>query len=86
MSTLSGQRFRLLKAGSRRFLETLIKIVRTCSKPSTDLYPAWQGMQYVHGMFSGLGKLEQINNNRYDGIQWTSTKEILADHIYSSHK
>ncbi len=85
MSRLSGQRFRLLKAGSRGLLETLIKIARSCSKPSTDLYPAWQGMQYVHGMFSGLGKLEQIDNDRYAGIQWTSAKDILADYIHSSH-
>jgi len=81
MSSLTGQRFRLFKAGSRNFLETLIKIARTCSKSTDDLYPAWQGMQYVHGMFSGLGKLEQINNNRYSGIQWTSAKQILTNHI-----
>lgn len=81
MSSLTGQRFRLLKAGSRNFLSALIKIARTCSKSTNDLYPAWQGMQYVHGMFSGLGKLEQIHNDRYSGIQWTSAKQILTDHI-----
>lgn len=85
MSSLTGQRFRLLQAGSRNFLSTLIKIARMFSKSTNDLYPAWQGMQYVHGMFSGLGKLEQIHNDRYSGIQWTSAKQILVDHIRSSN-
>lgn len=65
MSTLSGQQFRLLKAENRRFLETLIKIARTCSKPSTNLYPAWQGMQYVHEV--SLNRSIMIGMTVYNG-------------------
>lgn len=86
MTELTGQRFRLLKAGGRTTLEGLIKLTRTFSKETTDLYPAWQGMQYIHGMFSGLGKLEHIENDRYKGIHWTSAKEVLVTHIKSNTK
>jgi hypothetical protein len=43
-----------------------------------DLYPPWQGMQYLRDMLSGEAKLGPLDNNRYPGIQWTTVKEIIA--------
>jgi hypothetical protein len=42
------------------------------------LYPPWQGMQYMHNMFSGMAKLERLDNDRYPGIRWTKVRDVLA--------
>ena len=47
--------------------------------PAPDaLYPPWQGMQYLHNMFTGLPKLAPLDNARYPEIRWTSVREVLA--------
>ncbi len=33
--------------------------------------PTWQGMQYMVNMFSGAGKLEPLDNDRYPELTWT---------------
>jgi hypothetical protein len=35
-------------------------------------------MQYMHNMFSGLAKLDPIDNARYPGIHWTTARELIA--------
>jgi hypothetical protein len=46
-----------------------------------DVFPPWQGMQYMRDMFSGQAKLEPLDNNRYPHIQWTSVQEVLKEHV-----
>ena len=43
-----------------------------------DVFPPWQGMQYLHNMFTGLPKLTPLDNARYPDIWWTSVREVLA--------
>jgi len=43
-----------------------------------SLYPRWQGMQYMHGLFSGRGALAPLDNARYPGISTTSVRQLLA--------
>ena len=74
---VTGSEFRLLKAGSLGMLKILIKITRTVAPAKKDLYPAWQGMQYMHDMFEGHAKLNLYDNDRYPGMQWTSLKDML---------
>ncbi|GAA3981686.1 hypothetical protein [Hymenobacter antarcticus] len=45
---------------------------------SDDVFPPWQGMQYLHNMFTGLPRLASLDNARYPEIQWTSVREMLA--------
>ncbi|MCX6258273.1 MAG: NmrA family NAD(P)-binding protein [Bacteroidia bacterium] len=78
MSELSGKKFRLLRAGSLGMLHTLIKVGRMVAPGEKDIFPAWQGMQYMHNMFEGRVKLEPLDNDRYTDIKWTSAKELLA--------
>ncbi len=75
---VTGNKFRLFRAGSLRTLERLIRITRTLFPQSGALYPPWQGMQYLHNMFSGAAKLEPLDNDRYPGIHWTTVREFLA--------
>lgn len=77
-SEVTGKKFRLLRAGGLKMLGLLIKISRTIASGKKNLYPAWQGMQYMHNMFEGKVKLEPLDNKRYPYIKWTGAKELLT--------
>ena len=70
--------FKLLRAGSLGFLATMIKITRTLAPAPNEVFPPWQGMQYLHNMLSGQAKLPPLDNDRYPDISWTSVREALA--------
>mgnify|MGYP005751772549 FL=1 len=74
----TGEEFKLVRAGSLGMLDTIIKITRPLYPSNHEVYPPWQGMQYMHNMFSGLPKLEPLDNGRYPGIAWTGVPEVLA--------
>jgi hypothetical protein len=78
-SEVTGEKFRLLRAGSLKRLETMIKIMRKIIPGKDTLYPPWQGMQYMRDMFSGLAKLEPLDNDRYPGMKWTTVRDVLAN-------
>ncbi len=78
VSEVTGQRFRLFRAGGLGMLGTLITIARTIAPGEKALYPAWQGMQYMHNMFDGRAKLEPLDNDRYPGMRWTTARDVLA--------
>ena len=78
MTEISGERYRLLRAGSLRTLGVLIRIARTVAPQRDALYPPWQGMQYMHDMFDGRGQLQPLDNGRYPELRWTSAREVLA--------
>ncbi|WP_233507587.1 NmrA family NAD(P)-binding protein [Adhaeribacter pallidiroseus] len=77
-SKATGKHFRLLRLGGLGALDTLIKITRIVSPQNQEVFPPWQGMQYLRNMLSGLPKLEPLDNNRYPHIQWTTVQEVLA--------
>ena len=78
VSEVTGKEFRLFRAGGLGRLGTLIKVARTVAPGEKELYPAWQGMQYMRNMFDGRAKLEPLDNNRYPGIRWTSARDVLS--------
>jgi nucleoside-diphosphate-sugar epimerase len=75
---VTGKMFHLLRAGGLGGLQTMIKITRTLLPKKEEVFPPWQGMQYLHNMFTGLPKLEPLNNDRYPQMQWTTVKQVLA--------
>ena len=75
---VTGAKFRLLRAGGLTGLEALIKVTRTLFPQRDVIYPPWQGMQYMHNMFSGRVRLECLDNDRYPGMRWTKVREVLA--------
>jgi len=77
-SEVKKEKFKLFRAGGLKRYETLIKIARTVFPQSKALYPPWQGMQYLHNMFSGRAKLEPLDNDRYPGMRWTTARDVLA--------
>ncbi len=77
-SASTGRHFHLLRAGSLAALGTLIKLARVVAPGNKELYPAWQGMQYMRNMFDGRAKLESLDNDRYPGTHWTTAREVLS--------
>ena len=77
-SEVKGKRFRLLRAGDLARLEKIIRFTQRVAPGTDDVYPPWQGMQYMHNMFDGRAKLEPLDNDRYPGLRWTSVREVLS--------
>lgn len=78
---VTGNKFRLFRAGSLGMLGMLIKFARTVAPGRKNNFPAWQGMQYMHNMFEGKVKLEPLDNERYPDIKWTGVKELLEVNV-----
>jgi nucleoside-diphosphate-sugar epimerase len=77
-SAATGQRFGLLRAGGLWVLKLMMKITRRLVPARNEVFPPWQGMQYLHNMFTGLPKFEALDNARYPDLKWTSVREVLA--------
>jgi nucleoside-diphosphate-sugar epimerase len=80
-SEVTGEKFGLLWAGSLGVLKTMITVTKALMPASDEVFPPWQGMQYLYNMFTGLPKLDKLANNRYPEIHWTSVKEVLTKEI-----
>jgi len=80
MSELTGKKHKLLRPGNLQMFRFLINLVRFFTQKSNELYPAWQGMQYMHNMYSGKAKFETIDNDRYQ-MSWTTAKDLLGQFL-----
>ena len=80
MNALSGQKFRLLRTGGLGLLSAIIKITQKISPGKTNLYPAWQGMQYMRNMMDDRATLKTLDNTRYADIKWTTVKDLISNH------
>jgi nucleoside-diphosphate-sugar epimerase len=74
----TGRRFGRLRAGGLWLLKLLSKVARRLGPAPTEVFPPWQGMQYLHNMFTGRPKLDPLDNDRYPEIQWTPVRAVLA--------
>ncbi len=78
-SEVMGAKFRMLRAGGQGLLGVIIKLARTFSPREKELYPAWQGMQYMHNMIDERSKIAALDNDRYPKMKWTLVKDILVN-------
>jgi uncharacterized protein YbjT (DUF2867 family) len=78
MTKLSGDHYRPLWVGTIGSLGAMIGIAKLLAPQSDAAFPAWQGMQYMRDQFSGKAKLNLIDNDRYEGMVWTSVRKQLA--------
>ena len=82
-SKVTGTEFELVNLGSLEDLAAKIKRERAADTESDqEVYPLWQGNQYLYNMFQGRGLLEPLDNDRYPGMNWTSVREVLANVNY----
>lgn len=77
ITSISGNKYKIFKAGGLGFLSTMIKIVRFMAGGENELYPPWQGMQYMRNMIDERSILTKLDNDRYPSIKWTSAQNIL---------
>jgi hypothetical protein len=78
VSEVTGEKFKLFRAGSLGMLGALIRVAQTVAPAEKQLYPAWQGMQYMRNMFDGRAMLEPLDNGRYPGTRWTTVRDVLS--------
>lgn len=81
MTELTGTPFRLQWAGTAGTLSAMSKVARSLSRDPDETFPAWQGMQYFAGMFSGHAQLRHVDNDRYGPQAWTSVRDVLGEHV-----
>ena len=78
---VSGEKFRLFRTGGPGMLSALIKIARTLAPAENEIFPAWQGMQYMRNMIDERAKLNQVDNERYPDMHWTTVRDVLSMHL-----
>ncbi len=76
MTEISGNDYKLFRPGGISLLNVIINIAKLFDRKKTELYPAWQGMQYMRDMMEGRAVLDDHDNERYP-VKWTSVKEFL---------
>jgi NAD(P)-dependent dehydrogenase (short-subunit alcohol dehydrogenase family) len=80
VTEVKGEKFRLFRAGGSGLLGFFIKMARFFAPAEKELYPAWQGMQYMHNMIDERSNMEKLDNNRYPNMHWVKVKDIVAAH------
>jgi nucleoside-diphosphate-sugar epimerase len=79
MKDVSGVNYRPQWVGGLGVLSLMIRIAKLVAPQPKEPFPPWQGMQYMRDMFSGRGKLQGLNTDRYPGIAWTTVKQHLTN-------
>jgi uncharacterized protein YbjT (DUF2867 family) len=77
LSTISNSNYRPLWVGNLGMLGLMIRVAKKFAPESDDVFPPWQGMQYMRDQFSGNAQLMPLDNARYGGLKWTSLKDHL---------
>ena len=76
LSELDNKPYALLRPGGIGLFNFVIGVAKFLDFKKTDLYPAWQGMQYMRDMMEGRAELTTHDNNRYQ-MDWTNLKQYL---------
>lgn len=76
-AAVTGKPFGLLRPGGIGTFDTLIKVTRFFAPARDELFPPWQGMQYLRDMYSGRAKLATLDNDRYPDIRWEGVAQVL---------
>ncbi|QOL80393.1 NAD(P)H-binding protein [Pseudooceanicola spongiae] len=78
-SEISGKTYRPFRAGSIGRLGLVIWVAQRVAPAKGEVFPAWQGMQYLRDMMSGRGQLRRLDNGRYGKTDWTDIRAMICD-------
>jgi NmrA-like family len=81
MTEVTKTPYRFFRPGGKGLLKFIIKIARKFDKEEKELYPAWQGMQYMCNMIDDKANIEKFDNDRYTNIKWTSIKDVVSSFL-----
>ena len=73
-----GNEFKLLRLGGIGILSKMIDLTRLVAPQKEEVFPPWQGMQYLRNMLSGRAKHPKLDNDRYSDLKWQSVREVLV--------
>ncbi len=79
LTELTSKKYKLFRPGGIRLLNFLIKMTRFFAPSEKELYPAWQGMQYMRDMMEGRIIFQKYDNEKYPNIKQTSVKDFLLN-------
>lgn len=74
---LTQKNYKILRPGGIGLLSFIIKTMRFVAPANNELYPVWQGMQYMRDMMEGRIIFQKYDNDRYPNITWTTAKAFL---------
>jgi len=77
LTELTAKKYKIFRPGGIGLLNFVIKATRFFSPSKNELYPAWQGMQYMRDIMEGRTIFHKYDNDRYSNIKWTTVKEFL---------
>ena len=77
MSEVSGQQYRSMCVGPVAALSGIIALTKRFAPEPDEVFPAWQGMQYMRDMCTGQAKLSALDNDRYPEIRLMSLEARL---------
>ncbi len=86
MQEITGEKFGRIRPGGKGLLSFIIKVAKILAPAPKDLYPAWQGMQYMRNMIDERCRVDQLDNDRYPKMKWTSVKEVVQAFLQSQGK
>lgn len=78
-SKVTGKDYRPGWMGTVGTTKGMIRITRFFGGEN-NIMPIWQGMQYMVNTMSGDGKLDQLDNDRYPEITWTTLEDFFRAH------
>ena len=74
---VKNHEFKLVPMGSLEDFAAANKKARADNpEGEKEVFPDWQGKQYLHSMFSVHN--ETLDNDRYPDVEWTSDKDIIS--------
>ena len=79
LTELTTKKYKIFRPGGINLLNFLIKVTRFFSPSKSELYPAWQGMQYMRDIMEGRIIFQKYDNNRYSHLKWTPIREFLVN-------
>ncbi|RYF15524.1 MAG: NAD-dependent epimerase/dehydratase family protein [Flavobacteriales bacterium] len=79
MTKMEGRRYQLFRPGGIGLLNFMIKMAKFFSPASKELYPAWQGMQYMRDMMEGRIKINGHDNDVFPIAHWLTAEEFLTE-------
>ena len=76
MTELTGTKYKIFRPGGIGLFSFVIGVAKFFDFSKKELYPAWQGMQYMRDMMEGRAALAAHDNERYP-VSWTSLKAYI---------
>lgn len=74
---VKGHEFKLVQMGSLEELAAANKKARAANpEGEKEVFPDWQGKQYLHSMFSVHN--ETLDNDRYADVEWISAVDVIS--------